>query len=527
LVIVAIGILGLAAGSVADELDLLPLGDPDRSLALASVGEGGFYACRLGNELAIDELAEALVQARVVLVGEAHTAMDQKLFHAELLAAMAELKGDLILGMEFFLRSDQDVLDRWGRGELDENGLLREVGWYDRGGYRFEYYRPIMEVARSHGIRVVGLNVSRDIPRAVNRGGLDSLDDEQRSEVGRVETSGSPQHRYLISRYFGDTVAMLPDPWFQNMFSAQCLWDVVMARSILDNLPEGATMVVIVGSGHVAYDLGIARRIREESAATGEEDLAVATFCPLIAPAPDPEGDPHGHPMGGHGQGDSPTSKPARFVRSLADYVGAFADTGGLEAYPRLGLQLDEAEDAAAVITMVWPDTPAAAAGFKHGDRIVGVDGVAPIDLSDLRARLAGLEWGQRLGVAVERGDDALEIAVLLYPEVDGSESQIAPGWEVRAVRAFDPADSAPVTDGPEPAAGTNRILVSKPDHSWVEVRTGDTLDEVHELDAEGRVQRSLYRTPQPDGTVEVVYDRDENGNVSNTVQRDRTAKTR
>jgi len=523
--IVAIGILGLAVSSVADEPDLLPLGDPSRSLALASVGEGGFYECRAGNVLAIDELAEALVQARVVLIGEAHTALDQKLFHAELLAAMAGLKDDLVLGMEFFLRSDQNSLDRWGRGDLDEDELLSEVGWYDRGGYRFEYYRPVMEVARSHGIPVVGLNVSRDILRAVNRGGLDGLDEEQQSEVGAVETAGSPQHRYLISRYFGETVAMLPDSWFQNMYSAQCLWDVVMARSILDNLPNGATMVVIVGSGHVAYDLGIARRIREELAATEREALAVTTFCPLTAPAPDPEGDPHGHPMGGHGNGGAPTSKPARFVRSLADYVGAFADTGGIEAYPRLGLQLDEAEDAAAVITMVWPDTPAAAAGFKHGDRIVDVDGTAPRDLSDLRWMLARLEWGQRLGITIERGDEALEIAVLLYPDVVDSESQIAPGWEVRAVEIFQPSGPTPVTDGPEPPADTSRILVSKPDHSWVEVRTGEMLDEVHELDAEGRVHRSLYRTPQPDGTVEILYHRDENGNLSNTVQRDRNGK--
>ena len=140
--------------------------------------------------------------------------------------------------------------------------LLEETGWYDRGGYRWEYYRPVMEVAREHGISVVGVNVPREIPRAVNRGGLQALSDEQREQVGSVSTDGSAQHRYLISRYFGDTVALLPPGWFDNMYAAQCLWDVVMARSILGEVAEDTTVVLVVGSGHVAYDLGISRRPR-------------------------------------------------------------------------------------------------------------------------------------------------------------------------------------------------------------------------------------------------------------------------
>jgi hypothetical protein len=388
-----------------------------------------------------------------------------------------------------------------------------------------------MEVTRSHGIPVVGLNVEREIPRAVNRGGLEGLDDDQRQEVGTVDTGGSDEHRYLISRYFGETVAMLPPGWFENMYAAQCLWDVVMARSILENLPDGSTMVVIVGSGHVAYDLGIARRIHDELAAAGRDDMAVATFCPVTAPASDPGGDPHGHPMGGHGGEMESKSKPARFVRSLADYVGAFPDRGGIEAHPRLGLRLGEGEASSAVITMVWPDTPAAAAsavagagaGFEHGDRVVDVNGKAPRDLPDLRTMLARLEWGQRVGVAVGRGDEELEIAVLLYPSVEIAEQTTAPGWQIRPVAAFDPAGATAATDAPDPPAASDRVLVSgDTGWSWVEVRTGDLLDEVHELDQAGRGKRSLYRVPRADGAVEISYYRDQNGEVIDTVRRDR-----
>jgi uncharacterized iron-regulated protein len=519
--------VGVAAAVGAGELDLLPIGDSARATQLASSAAGTFYDCRGDREVSLDELAASLVEARVVLIGEDHTNIDQKMFHAGLLQAMAAHKKNLILGMEFFLRSDAELLSSWQARTIGDEQFLRVVGWYDRGSYRYEYYRPVMDVARSLGIPVVGLNVPREIPRVVNRSGLDGLSEDQRREVGAIDTAGSPEHRFLIARYFGETVAMLPPGWFDNMYTAQCLWDVVMARSILDNLGPGVTLVVIVGSGHVAYDVGIGRRIHNELAAAGRPDMRVATFCPVIAPPPDPEGDPHGHPMGGHGDDMvGVQGKPARFVRSLADYVGVFADTGGVEAYPRLGLQLDEGDDGVPVVAMAWPDTPAEAVGFEHGDRVVEFNGTAPGDLSDLRMSLARTEWGERVEFTVERDGEPVEIGLLLYPTVDLSEKAVAPGYTIEDVLEPDPMSATPVVvdDG----AGTRRrhlLVSSAAGIERVEVWTDDVLEEVHELGQNRRVVRSLYRSPRADGAVEVRFERSAEGGVNSVVRTDRNGR--
>ena len=509
----------------ADELDLLPLGGNGLELKLAAAPAGSFFDTAAATEVSLEELAAELVKAQVVLLGESHTDMAQKKFHGALFEAMAELKPDLVLGMEFFLGSDDEDLEAWGRGEIDETELLRQTGWYDRGTYNFGYYRPIMDVARARGIPVVGLNVPREIPRAVNRGGLESLTDEQRAMVGEVAVDGSDEHRYLISRYFGETVAMLPPGWFDNMYAAQCLWDVVMARSILAELGPGETMVVVVGSGHVAYGLGIARRIHDETAASGDS-VKVSTFCPVTAPPPDPDHDPMGHPMGGHGEDTSaPTEKPGRFTRSIADFVGVFPDTGGVVPYPTVGLRLGENEGEITV-SMVWPDTAAASAGFESGDRILDLNGNTPSSLTELREWLAATSWNERLGFLVERDGSELEIGVLLYPEVDLTEPEAAPGWTVEPIGDFDPRVPLPVIapDGP-PAA--RRVLVEKEDGpGWVEVWFGDVLEEVHELDADSLVVRSLYRTAKDDGTVEVRYLRGANGAVVDQNRFDRTGAT-
>jgi uncharacterized iron-regulated protein len=515
-------LVSVAAG--ATELDMLPLGDSDRAFELGSAEAGTFYDCSAGASIGFDELVARMAGADVVLLGEEHTSMDQKVLHARLVEGMAASGKKLVLAMEFFLRDDQDSLDRWLRGEIDDRALLEETGWYDRGGYRWEYYRPVMEVARTHGMAIVGANVSRDIPRTVNRQGLDGLSEEQREQVGEVTTSGFPQHSYLISRYFGDTVALLPPGWFENMYAAQCLWDVVMARSILQKVGEDTTVVLVVGSGHVAYDLGIPRRLDDERAALGLPPLDVVSFCPVTAPAPDPDGEPTGHPMGGggHGMGED-AGPPAQFTRSLADYVGSFADNGGIEAFPTLGLRLKTDDDGGTVVSMVWPDTPAEELGFASGDAILDVNGMVPESLGELRFMLATMEWGRRFGLLIGRGEEQLEIAALLYPTTDTSESSTAPGYVLERLEPFVPSGEVVVTDL-EPVEQSTRWtrVVADDGPDRVEVRT-DLLDEVHELDDNGRVEMSLYRTPLEDGTVELRYERDETGKVTQTQRFDRT----
>jgi uncharacterized iron-regulated protein len=515
----------MAYGAAAGELDLLPIGDSALAMRLGSAYDGEFYDSRQGRTVTLEEMAQAMARARVVLLGEDHTDIAQKEFHARLLEAVAAVKPDLILGMEFFLRSDLELLTTWGNGELDGEDFLRRVGWYDRGGYRWEYYRPVMEAARSLGVPVVGLNVPREIPRAVNRGGLDGLTDEQQLEVGDVITDDSPQHRFLISRFFGETVAMLPPGWFDNMYAAQSLWDVVMARSILGRLEEGATMVVIAGSGHVAFELGISRRLADELAATGGSKIQVATFCPVYAPPPDPNGRPAGHPMGSHGEGmGEDRGKPAQFVRSLAHFVGVFPDTGGLEAYPRLGLRLKEDGDQP-VVSMAWPDTLAETAGFASGDRIVDVNGDRPEDLSDLRMMLSRLQWRERVGFSIEREGEQLEIGLLLYPAVDLTEEEVAPGWTVETAASFEAEASSPVERIDDADRPRYRLVGQDGILRWVELRSGDVLEEVHELDDAGMVYRSLLRTPEPDGAVELRYSRGEDGSVKEVTRIDRQGR--
>jgi uncharacterized iron-regulated protein len=459
--------------------------------------------------------------ARVLVLGEQHTDWEQKLFQARLLETLARRGNKVVLGLEFFYREHTETLERWRRGEIGSSELLSLTGWYDRGSIRFAYYEGVLEIARNHGMPIVGLNVPRSILRKVSTAGMDALDADQRSDVGTVSVDGSPQHRYLFARYMGDTGAQMPAAWLDKMYAAQCLWDVVMARSILDRLPADGILVAVVGSAHVAYGLGIPRRIDEEREAAGEPRVPVVTFCPVTAPPPSDEGE-HGHPMAGHHRSSS--SEPqGRFVRSLADVVGVFPATGGLEKWPTIGLQIEDSDDGSVVVKRVWPDTPAAEMGLQKGDRLVSLNGVEVGTATDLRLALATFEWGRRLALEIQRSEEMVEVATLLFPEVVTTTTTAVPGWTEVASAPLEPG-SAAVAEPlfPAPTEGETWSLVR---HHGIgvrlEARRGSRLTAVHELDGAGRVERSVFLAAADDGAVEIVYRRDDTGNVIGSLRLD------
>ncbi len=507
-----------AAGSVAAvELDLLPIGDPERAYTISGAAAGELFDTHAGETVELAEAVARMGRADVVLLGEEHTSMAQHHQQAEIVRALADEVDQLVVGMEFFRRSDDPVLERWVGGAIGHRQLLEETGWYERGSFRFDYYRPILQAAREGGARVVGINVDRSIPRAVSRGGLEALSDPQREEVGEITVGGSPEHRYLVTRYFGETAVSLPAVWLENMYAAQSVWDVAMARSILRQRPANGPVVVIVGSGHVAYDLGIARRLREETAG---EELDVVTYCPVAAPSRDVSDDPMGHPMG-HGM--TAAAPQAMFVRSLADIVAVF-DASGVPEFPSFGLKIGDGDDTAVVVERVWPDSLAEEAGFETGDQILDLNGVAADDLTSFRFELAALGWGARLDCRVRRGESPEHVVALVQPDVVEAEAQMVSGWDVEPAQPFDPTGALPPAAAELPST-TTHIVRSDGVAVRVEVRDGSGLAAFHELDGGGLAVRSVYRDPRTDGAVEVRYERDPDGTVISTERRDRAGR--
>jgi uncharacterized iron-regulated protein len=392
-------LLPLAAPLAAKEPSLhLAIGDPARKDREAPVVLDGVTDARTGEILAPSELAPRLSGVRLLLVGESHTDAD---FHQVQLRVIEELHRagrPLLIGLEMYPYTEQQYLDQWIDGLLTEEGFVRLSRWYKSWGYNWGYYRDIFLFARDHGIRMFAVNAPREVITAVRQKGFDALTPEEAAHLPRQVDTSSQEHRTLIHSFFeGDDPlhgGMSPEQ-FEGMYAAQSTWDATMGHNAVKALREhdapGSVMVVLAGSGHVAYGLGIQRQV----AAGFEKEFGgrIAVLIPVTVR--DDDGDP-----------------VDKVQASYADFVwGVPPETD--PAWPNLGLStgMGDGEPSRKVV-FVTEGSAAGEAGFQTGDVLLTLDGTPITDKETLNRLLAGKRWGDAAVFTVKRGEETRTLTV-------------------------------------------------------------------------------------------------------------------
>jgi uncharacterized iron-regulated protein len=212
--------------------------------------------------LSFSELMDRLESFDVVFVGEVHTNAEHHLIQLQILQSLIDIDPNLSIGVEFFQRDTQDILDRYLSGDIDEETFLEKSHWRKIWGYPYHLYRPLFLTARREGVPVIALNGARDIVRKVAREGLSGLDEEERSMIPREMDLNNQAHRtYVREVYERHGHGNLKE--FEFFYEAQTVWDEMMAETIAGAVREhGKKMIVFLGNGHIIEKFGVPDRTR-------------------------------------------------------------------------------------------------------------------------------------------------------------------------------------------------------------------------------------------------------------------------
>jgi uncharacterized iron-regulated protein len=219
---------------------------------------GAIIATDAGDEISFEELVARLKSARIVYVGETHSRAIDHGVQLRILRALHEAGVEIVVGMEMFDTDYDPVLAAWSHGELDEEKFLEKTHWYANWRYRFSLYREILEYIRDNRIRLVGLNIPFHIPPKIRTGGIDSLLPDDRKYLPAKIDTGNAAHRAYVEKVYGQH-RFRGGGNFEFFYEAQCAWEDAMAESVVRKLGD-ATMVVLVGNGHIIKKFGIPDR---------------------------------------------------------------------------------------------------------------------------------------------------------------------------------------------------------------------------------------------------------------------------
>jgi uncharacterized iron-regulated protein len=234
-----------------------------------------------GARLEASELFRELMTADAVCVGEQHGNAHHHYAELEVTRSLlrrAPLAGrELGLGLEMIQQPYQPALDRYVDGTYDEQDLVRQTEYAERWGVPFEYYAPLFQLARSHGMPLIALNAPGELTARVRVDGLDALSETEQRTFGDADPDDD-EHRALFER------AMRAHPHGAHapdaLYPVQVLWDESMAERAAAWLEERLPLrllVIVAGAAH-CHRSAIPRRIERRLSAR------VVSLRPLVTP---------------------------------------------------------------------------------------------------------------------------------------------------------------------------------------------------------------------------------------------------
>lgn len=306
---------------------------------------------------------------RLIYVGETHTAFADHLLQLEVLRSMAARPGELSVGVEWFQRPFQPVLDDYLAGKIEEAEMLRRTEYYQRWRFDYRLYRPIVRFAKEKGIRIIALNASRELTNEIRQVGIEALADGSRADLPQSYDFSDTEYERVLRETFKSHPTGNGD--FRRFLEVQLTWDESMAEGIADYLQADPNhrILVLAGRGHIASRRGIPNRVTRR---TGLRGTTIATFTP---------------------SNDS---------FNAIDYL-VLANERSLLPAGLMRVLLDEREGGL-FITGFAGGSPAYQAGVKEGDRIVRINGESIERFADLKIAMLDLVPGTEIELGVMRG---------------------------------------------------------------------------------------------------------------------------
>jgi uncharacterized iron-regulated protein len=317
----------------------------------------------------LNAIIPQLATKRVVFVGETHDRFDHHLNQLEIIRRLHVLHPDLVIGMEYFQQPFQSYLDQYIAGELTEKGLLKNTEYFDRWRFDYRLYRPILRYAKQHNIPLLALNVPQEITSKVGQFGLASLTDKERQAIPAVIDESDADYRRRLKEVF-DQHPGSSTRSFEWFLQVQLLWDEGMAEcaaTYLRNHPRHH-MVVLAGSGHLAYGTGIPKRLTKR--------LDVETAVVL-------------------------NGTEAGLTPDIADYL-LLPNSIELPPAGKLGIYMSDTPQGVTV-DKFSDGSAVKEVGMKQGDQIISLNGEPVHTSADVRIALLGKQPGDNVEVGIRR----------------------------------------------------------------------------------------------------------------------------
>ncbi len=224
-----------------------------------------------GKKTTYQKMFNDIMSCEVVLFGEMHNNPISHWLELQLTKDLfKEKKQDMVLGAEMFEADNQELLNNYLLGKINEDTLKSQARLWPN--YETDY-RPLIEFARNTNLKVIATNVPRKYASIVMKEGfekLNSLDENDKKFIAPLPIEYDPeldQYKKMLEMQMGGHSS-------PNLPKAQALKDATMAHFILANASQDKLFLHFNGTYHSDYFEGIMWYLKRKNA-----DLKILTIA--------------------------------------------------------------------------------------------------------------------------------------------------------------------------------------------------------------------------------------------------------
>jgi uncharacterized iron-regulated protein len=221
-----------------------------------------------GKKVSYGKMLNKITQKDIILFGEFHNNAIAHWLQLELTKDAKE-KRALVLGAEMFEQDNQEVLDQYLRGEIDQNALDTLARLWKN--YPTDY-APLINFAKENKIAFAADNIPRRYATMVAKGSfaaLDALSAKEKTWMAPLPIAYDPE----LPGYKKMLAMMGAEHGGENLPKAQAIKDATMAHFILKYYQPGSLFIHFNGSYHSDNYEGIGWYLKKQ-----RPELKIATI---------------------------------------------------------------------------------------------------------------------------------------------------------------------------------------------------------------------------------------------------------
>ncbi len=235
------------------------------------------------KERGLNALYEDIKDKSIIYVSESHDNFNHHLNQLRVIKILHENGKKVVIAMEMFQKPFQNDLDLYIEGKSSLENFLKNTQYFERWKFDYNLYKPIIDYAKSNQIKILAINIDREITSQVYKKGLFSLNNQQRKLLPTSIDQSNFKYQKDLHGIFNSHIpkkkmksSSLPHQSTQRnsvqansdfFYQSQLIWDEIMAENI-DNFLQtnkDVSLVVLAGSGHIQNHDGIPSRVHRRN----------------------------------------------------------------------------------------------------------------------------------------------------------------------------------------------------------------------------------------------------------------------